>query len=79
MRETWKIVLFISGLTVAHRYMYASAIQVAASIGLVVAIYKLSSLSNVIAGGKFFAEGSILKKIAVSMVVLSGTVLLVWK
>ncbi|PIP27072.1 MAG: hypothetical protein COX30_03900 [Candidatus Moranbacteria bacterium CG23_combo_of_CG06-09_8_20_14_all_39_10] len=77
VKETWKIVLFISGLTVAHRYMYASAIQVAASIGLVVAIYKLSSLSNVIAGGKFFAEGSILKKITVSMVVLSGTVLLV--
>ena len=77
--QFWKVVLLISLLTVSHRYLYASAIQLAASIGSVVAVYKLSSLFNVLAAGKIFAEKDIFKKILATIIVLSGVVLLVLK
>lgn len=79
IKQSWKIIFFISLLTVAHRYMYASAIQVAVSMGLVVAVYKLSSLFHVFAGGKFFAEDGIFRKAIASIIILSGTVLLIVK
>lgn len=73
----WKIVLLISMFTVIHRYLYVSAIKIAASIGLVVAVYKLSSLLNVFVGEKFFGESDILKKIIATLIILSGVFLLV--
>lgn len=73
----WKIILFISFFTVAHRYLYVSAIKIAASIGLVVAVYKLSSLFNVFVGEKFFGESDILKKIIATLIILGGVFLLV--
>jgi drug/metabolite transporter (DMT)-like permease len=73
----WKIILLISLFTVAHRYLYASAISVAAGIGMVVAIYKLSSLFNVFIGEKFFGESDILKKITATLIILAGVFLLV--
>lgn len=79
LRQFWKIILFVSALTVAHRYMYASAIAVATSLGMVVAVYRLSSLFHVFAGGKFFAEDAILRKSIASIIILVGTVLLVIK
>jgi hypothetical protein len=57
--------------------MYTSAIQVAASIGLVVAVYRLSSLFHVVSGCKFFAEDGILRKVIASIIIFSGTILLV--
>jgi drug/metabolite transporter (DMT)-like permease len=77
--QFWKIVFLISLLTVAHRYLYASAIQIVTSIGLVVAVYKISSLFNVLMGGKVFAEKDILKKALASVIILSGVILLVIK
>ena len=79
IQQSWKIVFLISILTVAHRYMYASAVQVAASMGLVVAVYKLSSLFNVFTGGKVFSEDSIFRKTLASIVILGGTIMLVIK
>lgn len=73
----WKIVLLISLLTVIHRYLYVSAIKIAGSIGLIVAVYKLSSLFNVFVGEKFFGEKDILKKIIATIIILSGVFLLV--
>lgn len=73
----WKIILFISFFTVSHRYLYVSAIKIAASIGLVVAVYKLSSLFNVFVGEKFFGESDILKKIIATLIILGGVFLLV--
>lgn len=73
----WKIVLLISVFAVIHRYLYVSAIKIAASIGLVVAVYKLSSLFNVFVGKKFFGETDILKKIIATVIVLGGVFLLV--
>ena len=75
--QSWKIVLLISIMTVSHRYMYASAIQVATSMGMVVAVYKLSSLFHVFSGGKIFAEDRIAQKVIASIIILSGTVLLI--
>ncbi len=77
VKQSWKIIFFISLLTVAHRYMYASAIQVAASIGMVIAIYKMSSLFHVFTGGKFFAEDGIFRKVVASVIILGGTIMLV--
>jgi drug/metabolite transporter (DMT)-like permease len=79
IKQSWKIIFFVSLLTVTHRYLYASAIQLAASMGMVVAIYRLTALFNVFAGGKFFAEDGISRKVMASMVILSGTLLLVLK
>ncbi len=79
IRQSWKIVLFISALTVAHRYVYALAIALASSLGIVVAVYRLSSLFHVFSGGKFFAEDGILRKSIASIIILGGTVLLVIK
>lgn len=79
IKDSWKIIFLISILTVSHRYMYVSAIQVATSMGLVVAVYKLSSLFHVFAGRKFFAEYGIIRKVIASIVILSGTILLVIK
>lgn len=79
VKKSWKIIFFISILTVAHRYMYASAIQIAASMGLVVAVYKLSSLLHVFSGGKFFSEDGIARKVIASIIILSGTMLLIIK
>ena len=73
----WKIVLLISLFAVIHRYLYISAIKIAASIGLVVAVYKLSSLFNVFIGKRFFGETDIIKKIIATIVVLIGVFLLV--
>ncbi|MFZ4632544.1 MAG: EamA family transporter [Patescibacteria group bacterium] len=75
--DFWKIIFLISLLTVAHRYLYASAIKLATSIGLVVAVYKLSSLFNVFVGEKFFGEKDIVKKIIATLIILSGVFLLV--
>jgi drug/metabolite transporter (DMT)-like permease len=77
LSKFWKIVLLISLFAVIHRYLYVSAIKIAASIGLVVAVYKLSSLFNVFVGKRFFGETDILKKIIATMVVLGGVFLLV--
>ena len=77
--QSWKIIFLISVMTVAHRYMYASAIQVASGIGLVSAIYKLSALANVFSGGSFFEEKGIVRKGIACIVILVGTVLLVLK
>lgn len=77
LSKFWKIILLISLFAVVHRYLYVSAIKMAASIGLVVAVYKLSSLFNVFVGKKFFGETDILKKIIATIVVLSGVFLLV--
>ncbi len=73
----WKIILLISLFTVVHRYLYISAIKLAASIGLVVAVYRLSSLFNIFVGEKFFGETDILKKIVATLIILSGVFLLV--
>lgn len=79
IKQSWKIIILISLLTIAHRYMYASAIQVAASMGLVVAVYKMSSLIHVFSGGKFFAEDGIFRKTIASIVIIGGTIMLVIK
>ncbi|MFZ4648373.1 MAG: EamA family transporter [Patescibacteria group bacterium] len=73
----WKVILLISFLAVIHRYLYISAIKITASIGLVVAVYKLSSLFNVFIGKKFFGEDDILKKILATIIILGGVFLLV--
>jgi drug/metabolite transporter (DMT)-like permease len=75
----WKIVLLISFFAFIHRYLYVSAIKMAASIGLVVAVYRLSSLFNVFIGKKFFGENDILKKIIATIIILVGVFLLVIK
>jgi drug/metabolite transporter (DMT)-like permease len=77
VRDSWKIILFVSVLTVTHRYLYASAIQVASSIGMVVGVYKLSTLFHIFSGRTFFAEDGILKKAVSGTIILVGTVLLV--
>lgn len=79
VKKSWKVVLLVSLLTVSHRYMYASAIQIAASMGLVAAVYKMSSLFHVFVGGKFFAEDGIIKKSIASVFILGGVILLVVK
>ena len=79
VKQSWKVIFLISILVVIHRYMYASAIQVAANMGMVVAVYKLSSLFHVFSGSKFFYEDGIFKKAAASIVILIGTILLVIK
>lgn len=77
LSKFWKIIILISLLACIHRYLYSSAIKIAASIGLVVAVYKLSSLFNVFIGKRFFGETDILKKIIAAIVVLGGVFLLV--
>jgi uncharacterized membrane protein len=54
LAKSWKIIVFISVLTVIHRYLYSTAIQIAFSMGLVVAVYRLSALFNVLVAGEFF-------------------------
>jgi len=73
----WKIILLISLFTVVHRYLYISAVKLAASVGLVVAVYRLSSLLNIFVGEKYFGETDILKKIVATLIILSGVFLLV--
>lgn len=79
IKQSWKIIFFISLLTVTHRYLYVSAIQIATSVGLVLAVYKLTALVHVFSGGKFFAEDGILRKAVASIIILSGTALLIIK
>lgn len=76
-KKIWKAAILISAMTVIHRYLYASAIQTAASMGMVVAVYRLSSLFHVFSGGTFFAEGGMWRKIIASLIVIVGTALLV--
>ena len=52
------------------------AVQLAPSMGIVVAVYKISEISNVLAESKFFSEGNISLKIIASLIIISGTVLL---
>jgi drug/metabolite transporter (DMT)-like permease len=73
----WKIIVLISLLTVAHRYLYVSAVKIAGSIGLIIAVYRLSSLFNVFVGERFFGEKDIVKKILATIVILGGVFLLV--
>ncbi len=72
----WKVVMLISLLVVAHRFLYMSAIKLALSIGLVVAVFKLSALVNVFVGKRFFAEKNMLKKIIATIIILSGVFIL---
>jgi drug/metabolite transporter (DMT)-like permease len=76
IRKTWKIILLISVLTYFQRYFYANAVQVAASLGLVVAVKRLSALFNVVAAGRFFHEQDIARKAAATAVIVVGTALL---
>lgn len=76
-KEYWKIIILISFLTVIHRYLYITAIQIATSVGLVIAIYKLSELTSIIAGGKFFSEKNITRKVLAGLIILVGASLLI--
>ena len=73
----WLIIILIALSVVFHRYLYLSAIKIAASVGLVVAVFKLSALFNVFVGRKFFAETDILKKVLATFVVLAGLFMLI--
>lgn len=73
----WQIIILIALSVVFHRYLYLSAIKIAASVGLVVAVFKLSALFNVFVGRKFFAETDILKKVLATFVVLAGLFMLI--
>jgi drug/metabolite transporter (DMT)-like permease len=73
----WQILILIALSVVIHRYLYLSAIKIAASAGLVVAVFKLSALFNVFVGKKFFAETGILKKVLATFVVLVGLFMLI--
>jgi len=75
----WKVIIVISLIVFMQRYLYANAIKIAVSMGIVVAVYKLSALSSIIAGGKFFAEKNIFHKLIAGLVVLGGIFLLVVK
>lgn len=72
----WKVVLLISVLVVIHRFLYMSAIKLTLSIGLVVAVFKLSALVNVFVGKKFFGEKDVLKKIIATVIILVGVFIL---
>jgi len=72
----WPVIILISLLVVAHRFLYMSAIKLAISIGLVVAVFKLSTLFNIFVGKKFFAEKNILKKIIATVIILLGVFIL---
>lgn len=77
LSKYWQILILIALLVVIHRYLYFSAIKIAASAGLVVAVFKLSALFNVFVGKKFFAETGILKKVLATFVVLVGLFMLI--
>lgn len=77
IRKSYKIILCISVLTVAHRYLHASAVQVAVSMGMVATVHKLAVLFHVFSGGKFFAEEGIFKKALAGVVILGGITLLI--
>lgn len=77
--KNWKIIILVCLFTVTHRYLYANAIQLASSMGIVVAVYRLSSLAQVFIGGKIFKEEDIFKKVLASIIILTGTVILAIK
>lgn len=76
IKSSWRIFFLISLLTVTHRWLYTYAIQIATSIGVVVAVYKLSALLHVFSGKKFFGERDIFRKAVAGVVILGGTILL---
>lgn len=76
-KEYWKIIMLISLLTVIHRFLYITAVQIATSVGLVIAAYKLSELTSILAGGKFFSEKNITRKVLAGLIILLGASLLI--
>lgn len=78
LRSNWQIIIVLGIVTYLQRYFYASAVQVALSLGMVVAVKRLSSLFTVIIGGNLFHEHDVLRKTIATLIILSGLTLLVW-
>lgn len=78
LRENWYLIILLGIITYLQRYFYASAIQVAMSLGMVAAVKRLSSLFTVIIGGSLFHEHDVVRKTIATMIILFGLVLLVW-
>jgi drug/metabolite transporter (DMT)-like permease len=69
-------ILLISAITVLYRFAELKSIQLA-SVGIVVAIVKSSSLFSTILGGKLFKEKHIGIKALACIVIIAGVVLVV--
>jgi drug/metabolite transporter (DMT)-like permease len=69
-------IIFISLLTVSYRFAELKSIQLA-SVGIVVAIVKSSSLFSTIIGGKLFKEKHIGIKALACAIIIAGVVLVI--
>lgn len=78
LRSNWKLIIVLALVSYLQRYFYMSAIQVALSLGMVVAVKRLSSLFTVIIGGNLFHEHDIVRKTIATIIILSGLALLAW-
>jgi drug/metabolite transporter (DMT)-like permease len=77
-RETfshWKIVLLIAVLTSAARIMFSTSVALA-SVGLVTAVKRSSSLFTTVIGGELFNDGNILRKSVACSIMILGVLLL---
>lgn len=69
-------ILLISAITVLYRFAELKSIQLA-SVGIVVAIVKSSSLFSTILGGKLFKEKHVGKKALACIIIITGVILVV--
>jgi len=66
-----------AAITMITIFFLYTALETAASVGIVVAIFRLRSLVTTIEGGKFFHETQLLKKSIACTIMIIGAILVV--
>ena len=74
-RSTIGWILLISVLTIGYRFSQIEAIKLA-PVALVLSVKRLSVLFATLIGGKLFKESNLLKKLAATIILIAGSILL---
>lgn len=69
------LIILISIFTVIYRYTQAEAVKLA-PVAIVLSVKRLSVLMAIIIGGKLFKEDNLIKRIIATLIILTGTTIL---
>ncbi len=76
LKNSWKLVLIISVLTIIYRYTQIQAVKLA-PVALVLSLKRISVFFAVVIGGKLFKEHNLLQRIIATAIMITGAVLVI--
>ena len=76
IKYSWKIILFISMISIIYRYTQIQAVKIA-PVALVLSIKRISVFFAVIIGGRIFKEHNLLTKAIATAIMIAGAVLII--